>query len=216
MNFANPGFNVTKVMELSTAQISLETQGLLSPQLMLSGAILLVAALLVGLILYRRMQDRKRVEILRGILTDTMAQLRASNEYIAVIFNCYKELVQHFRSYGFMKKVYETTREFESAVRGAFYMVPGEQLDRFLSIFEEARYSDHDIGPTHRDAAIQTLQMISDSITIALGEEGRIERTSDHTSDIHEKQVKAGMFKSADGTMIIQGQTDEENEQISI
>ena len=50
------------------------------------------------------MQDRKRVEILRGILTDTMAQLKASNEYIAVIFNCYKDLVHHFRSYGFMKK----------------------------------------------------------------------------------------------------------------
>ena len=61
-------------------------------------------------------------------------------------------------------------------------MVPGDQLDRFLSIFEEARYSDHDIGPTHRDGAIQTLQMISDSITIALGEEGRIERTDEHTS----------------------------------
>ena len=216
MNFANPGFNVTKVMELSTFQTSLETKGLLSPQLMLSGAILLVSSLLVGMILYRRMQDRKRVEILRGILTDTMAQLRASNEYIAVIFNCYKDLVHHFRSYGFMKKVYETTREFESAVRGAFYMVPGDQLDRFLSIFEEARYSDHDIGPTHRDGAIQTLQMISDSITIALGEEGRIERTAEHTSDMHEKQVKAGMFKSADGTMIIQGQTEDDNEQISI
>ena len=145
-----------------------------------------------------------------------MAQLKASNEYIAVIFNCYKDLVHHFRSYGFMKKVYETTREFESAVRGAFYMVPGDQLDRFLSIFEEARYSDHDIGPTHRDGAIQTLQMISDSITIALGEEGRIERTDEHNSDMHDKQVKAGMFKSADGTMIIQGQTEDENEQISI
>ena len=83
-------------------------------------------------------------------------------------------------------------------------------------IFEEARYSDHDIGPTHRDGAIQTLQMISDSITIALGEEGRIERTSDQVSDLHSKQVKAGMFKSADGTMIIQGQQEEDNEQISI
>jgi hypothetical protein len=216
MDFANPGYNVTGIMELSTHQISMEAQGLLSPQLMLSGAILLVAALLVGIILYRRMQDRKRVEILRGILTDTMAQLRASNEYIAVIFNCYKDLVHHFRSYGFMKKVYETTREFELAVRGAFYMVPSEQLNQFLSIFEEARYSDHDIGPTHRDAAIQTLQMISDSITTALGEEGRIERTSDHMSDLHSKQVKAGMFKSADGTMIIQGQQEEDNEQISI
>ena len=97
-----------------------------------------------------------------------------------------------------------------------FTWFPGDQLDRFLSIFEEARYSDHDIGPTHRDGAIQTLQMISDSITIALGEEGRIERTDEHTSDMHDKQVKAGMFKSADGTMIIQGQTEDEKEQISI
>ena len=33
---------------------------------------------------------------------------------------------------------------------------------------------------------------------------------------MHDKQVKAGMFKSADGTMIIQGQTEDEKEQISI
>ena len=50
-------------------------------------------------------------------MTDTMLQLQAANEYIAIIFDCYKQLVKHFRRHGFMKKVYETTREFESAVR---------------------------------------------------------------------------------------------------
>ena len=54
--------------------------------------------------------------------------MSASNEFIAAIFDCYKNLVRHFRKYGFMKKVYETTREFEAAVRTAFNMVPSEQI----------------------------------------------------------------------------------------
>jgi len=216
-HFIDPGYNITKLMELSTLRLSIESQGLLTPQLMLSGAILLVAALLAGIILWRRVQDRRKVEILRGILTDAMAQLRAANEYIAVIFNCYKQLVLHFRRYGFMKKVYETTREFESAVRQAFYMVPAEHLDHFISIFEEARYSDHDIGPTHRDGSIETLQGIVESITMALGEEGRIERQAEHDSTLHTKITKAGEFKSADGSIIIAGQTDgDDKERISL
>ena len=47
------------------------------------------------------------------------------------IFDCYKSLVKHFKKYGFMKKVYETAREFEAAVRSAFNMVPADQLDDF-------------------------------------------------------------------------------------
>ena len=71
-----------------------------------------------------------------------------------------------------MKKVYETTREFESAVRAAFNMVPADQLSAFLSIFEEARYSDHTIDASHRDRALETLNAIVQSLTVALGEEG--------------------------------------------
>ena len=73
-----------------------------------------------------------------------------------------------------MKKVYETTREFEAAVRAAF-MVPPQQLDAFLTIFEEARCSDHNIGVMQRDQAISTLGAI-DFITSALGEEGQVKR----------------------------------------
>ena len=148
--------------------------------------------------------------MLRGILSDTMMQLRAANEYIAVIFNCYKDLVKHFRRYGFMKKVYETTREFESAVRSAFVMVPPEQLDDFLAIFEEARYSDHNIGPTHRDRALQTLQAITNSLTMALGDTGQILRTEEHSAGLYEEQVKAGSFTDSEGKTIIQGQQEDQ------
>ena len=61
-----------------------------------------------------------------------------------------------------MKKVYETTREFEYAVNKMLGgIAPPEDLSEFFSIFEEARYSDHEIGADQRDRAIAALQTLS-------------------------------------------------------
>ena len=141
-------------------------------------------------------------------------QLEASNEYIAAIFDCYKSLVKHFKKYGFMKKVYETAREFEAAVRAAFNMVPVDQLDDFLSIFEEARYSEHTIDATHRDRAMQTLGAITNSLTMALGEESVVKRVD--VSSIYDNLTKAGEFVAADGTVRQAGIVEGENTDFKI
>ncbi|MBT7638246.1 MAG: DUF4129 domain-containing protein [Euryarchaeota archaeon] len=172
---------------------------LFTPQNMMAFAIVLMAAIIAGFMYWQRVQERRQVHALKGILTDTMMQLEASNEYIAAIFDCYKNLVKHFRKHGFMKKVYETTREFETAVRAAFSMVPSEQLDGFLTIFEEARYSDHNIGAEHRDKAMNTLHAISSSLTLALGEEGMVGRKD--LVNLYDVQTKAGEFVASDGTL---------------
>ena len=163
---------------------------------------------------YQRVVARRQVEALRGILTDTMLQLQAANEYIAIIFDCYKQLVKHFRRHGFMKKVYETAREFEAAVRSAFNMVPADQLDDFLSIFEEARYSEHTIDATHRDRAMQTLGAITNSLTMALGEESVVKRID--TSSIYDNLTKAGEFVAADGSVRQAGIVEGENTDFKI
>jgi hypothetical protein len=107
-----------------------------------------------------------------------------------------------------MKKVYETTREFEAAVRSAFEMVPSEQLDAFLTIFEEARYSDHTIDASHRDRAVATLGMILQSLTVALGEGMMVKRFDD--VNLYDNQIKAGEFVASDGSVrqagIVDGQ----------
>ena len=46
-------------------------------------------------------------------------------------------------------------------------MVPSQQLDAFLTIFEEARIH-YTIDASHRDRAIATLEAIVGSITMAL------------------------------------------------
>ncbi len=208
--FATLERNITHEVQLNTMSVMDDKGGIISPQMGFAMAILLLAATLVGVLWYKRALDRKRIDLLRGILTDTMMELKVANEYIAVIFNCYKDLVTFFRKQGFMKKVYETTREFENAVRMAFNMVPAQQLDAFLAIFEEARYSDHNIGPTHRDRAIQTLQAITASIDMALGAGGMITRTDEHASKLYGDGIKAGSFTDREGNVIIQGQTDGE------
>ena len=173
--------------------------GFFTPAKTMSFILIAMALLIAGAIYYQRAQARRQVQALKGILTDTMMQLEASNEYIAAIFDCYKNLVKHFKRHGFMKKVYETTREFETAVRTAFSMVPSDQLDGFLSVFEEARYSDHNIDASHRDKALQTLDVIVRSITIALGEGGMVDRKE--LVNLYDKQTKAGEFVAADGSV---------------
>ena len=181
--------------------VSDQSDGIFTPSTIIALIIVLLGAAIAGVMYYQRVVARRQVEALRGILTDTMLQLKAANEYIAIIFDCYKQLVKHFRRHGFMKKVYETTREFESAVRGAFHMLPADQLDAFIAIFEEARYSDHDIGPSHRDRAVSTLNEITKSLTIALGDGGMITRGAEHEATLYGGLTKAGEFIAADGTV---------------
>jgi hypothetical protein len=204
--FATLDRNISHEVQLNTLSVADGKGGLISPQTGFALAILILAASIVGVLWYKRALDRKRIDLLRGILTDAMMELKVANEYIAVIFNCYKDLVTFFRKHGFMKKVYETTREFENAVRMAFSMVPSDQLDGFLAIFEEARYSDHSIGPTHRDRAIETLQAITTSIDMALGQEMMVERTDAHAAKLYGDGIRAGSFTDRDGNIIIQGQ----------
>jgi len=197
--FAPSDDNITHEIQWSEPVSLSSNTGFFTPANTMALVILLMALVIGGALYYQRSQARRQVQALKGILTDTMLQLEASNEFIAAIFDCYKNLVRHFRKYGFMKKVYETTREFEAAVRNAFNMVPSEQLDGFLTIFEEARYSDHTIDASHRDRALHTLDAIIRSLTMALGEGVLVKRYED--VNLYDNQVKAGEFVAADGSV---------------
>jgi hypothetical protein len=212
--FAPSQDNITHEITYKKSEALGGSDGLLSPGNLIGFAIILMALLIAGAIYYQRVQQQRQVQALRGILTDAMMQLEASNEYIAAIFDCYKSLVKHFRKYGFMKKVYETAREFEAAVRTAFNMVPTDQLDDFLSIFEEARYSEHTIDATHRDRAMQTLGAITNSLTMSLGEESVVKRID--ASSIYDNLTKAGEFVAADGSVRQAGIVEGENTDFKI
>ena len=212
--FAPSQENITHEISYKKADALSSQAWYSTPGNLLTLAIVFMSILIAGAIYYQRVQQQRQVQALRGILTDAMMQLEASNEYIAAIFDCYKSLVKHFRKYGFMKKVYETAREFEAAVRAAFNMVPTDQLDNFLTIFEEARYSEHTIDATHRDRAMQTLGAITNSLTMSLGEESVVKRIEGVS--IYDNLTKAGEFVAADGSVRQAGVMEGENNDFKI
>ena len=55
------------------------------------------------------------------------------------------------------------------------------------------------LNASHRDRALQTLQTIVTSLTVALGEEGSVTRKE--LVGLYDKQTKAGEFVAADGTV---------------
>ena len=82
---------------------------------------------------------------------------------------------------------------------------------RFFSLFEEARYSDHEIGADQRDRAISALQSIVNHMSISLGE-GMLNRTASNESGLYGSVVKAGTFIDSEGIERIAGIDDDSND----
>jgi len=213
-HFQESYLNNTPELKKGTPPLIEDSAGIFQMQYMLPTIIALLFLMLIGAVMWQRYSERRRIEILRGILTDSLMALRASNEYIQVIFNCYQDLVRFFRSRNAMKKVYETTREFEDAVHNMLGGITApEELSAFLTIFEEARYSDHQIGAAQRDRAISTLQTVVNSLTVALGD-SMLNRVNLEDSSLYTDQTKAGEFVDAEGKTRQAG-VDEENPESS-
>jgi hypothetical protein len=205
--FVEQYLNSTPVIYLGDPIVDARESFLTTQVLVISG-IASSALLLVSAIMYQNYRERRKIEILRGILTDSLMSLKASNDYIETIFKCYKDLIKYFRSRGAMKKVFETTREFEDVINNMLGgVIPPEELDLFFSLFEEARYSDHEIGSGQRDRAIQVFQSIIGRMNNALGD-SMLSRTAASDSKLYDSSTKAGQFVDSEGQVRFAGIDD--------
>jgi hypothetical protein len=109
---------------------------------------------------YRR---RRQLRKMQRIIRRAADRLVAGNVYSATIFRAYREMAHTLRAYGQLRKDSETFREFEDAVRDAL-PIDADSLDDFLTVLEEARYSEHEIGETQKDTAIEALRGVQNSI----------------------------------------------------
>ena len=147
-----------------------DQQSFFTARVMTVLALILVSTLLLAAYMYRNYVERRRIEVLRGILTDSLWALQGRNSYIETIFNCYKDLVKFFRQRGAMKKVYETTREFEYAVNKMLGGIAPPRTYRNSSAYSRKpgiptmRWADQ------RDRAIAALQNIITHLSKSLGE----------------------------------------------
>ena len=125
--------------------------------------ILLILGTLTGLALSLRRRRLAALDEMAGIFSYTAELLAAGDEIREAIFNCYESLCNILMRHGFLRRDFETVREFEMAIRKAL-PISEEALVALDRIFEEARYSSHKLGDGHRQNAQHALSMVLQEI----------------------------------------------------
>jgi len=120
-----------------------------------------LATAMVSLLISRRKESA--IKELAGIFSQTAEMLAAGDEFRRAIFECYQNLCSILTRRGFLRRNFETVREFEMAIRRAMPISDASlvALDR---IFEEARYSSHVLGDLDRENAQISLSNVVSEI----------------------------------------------------
>jgi hypothetical protein len=98
------------------------------------------------------------------IVRNASDSLRSNGEYRAVILRCYRQMCQMLSEDGFKIRLDETAREFSQNVSGKLKL--GSEAVRGLTfLFEEARYSAHQIEDEKRVTALNELDILERALT---------------------------------------------------
>ncbi|MDP6869443.1 MAG: transglutaminase domain-containing protein [Candidatus Poseidoniaceae archaeon] len=126
--------------------------------------VVIVAGALAAFVILRRRAAEAAKE-LADIFSYTAELLAAGDAMREAIFNCYESLVHVLMQRGFLRRDFETVREFEMAIRQALPQISEESLTALDSVFEEARYSRHEMNESHKVNAQRALTRVADEIT---------------------------------------------------
>ena len=126
-------------------------------------AVLIVLAIVAGAAMLMRRRRQAAIDELAGVFSYTAELLAAGDEIREAIFNCYESLCQILMRRGFLRRDFETVREFELAIRNAL-PISEQALVALDRIFEEARYSSHVLGEPHRQNAQMALSTVLQEI----------------------------------------------------
>jgi hypothetical protein len=91
--------------------------------------------------------------------------LKTTKEYREIILQCYRRMCTILADSGILTSQSETAREFASSISSKLQM-SAEAVRGLTFLFEEARYSDHQITDEKRTAALNHLQSLQQALSI--------------------------------------------------
>ena len=118
-------------------------------------AALVIAAGIGGYMYLKRKDDH--IKELSDIFSYTAELLAAGDEMREAIYLCYENLCQVLMKHGFLRRDFETVREFEMGIRKAL-PIKETSLMNLDQVFEEARYSAHEMTEQHKNFAQESLR----------------------------------------------------------
>jgi len=99
---------------------------------------------------------REKDKLLRFV-EDAIIDLELGGDVREVIIRCYQNLCTFIGKKGIAQKPYYTPREFERSVKRTTGL-KGEDLKELTTLFEEARYSTHELTILDKDRAVERLK----------------------------------------------------------
>ncbi len=106
--------------------------------------------------------EKQRNEV-ANILDQTVSDLRRGGEYRQTVLECYRKICEILESRSKIDGSLLTAREFEAAVSTRLKL-NSPYLTQITSIFEDARYSVHEISEQEADTAIDCLTHLSSAL----------------------------------------------------
>ncbi|MGY8701826.1 MAG: hypothetical protein ACKVHH_03855 [Candidatus Poseidoniales archaeon] len=111
----------------------------------------------VGIGAYVFLKNREdAIKELSEIFSYTAELLAAGDEMREAIYMCYENLCQTLMKHGYLRRDFETVREFEMGIRKAL-PIKETSLMNLDQVFEEARYSAHEMTDGHKQFAQESL-----------------------------------------------------------
>jgi len=103
-------------------------------------------------------RERRRLEAARAVRR-TLLDLEAGGDFRTSVLACYQRMCSLFATRGVSRQAALTPREIEALALVELGLSQGS-VDDLTGLFEEARYSEHEIGPVQRDRATECLNAI--------------------------------------------------------
>lgn len=97
--------------------------------------------------------------LLAETLTDALDQLSWSDDPRAVIIKAYRNIERALADVGIRRRVSEAPREYLLRVLTSAN-VEQDSITQLTTLFEQARFSDHEMGPIDRQAAIEAMESV--------------------------------------------------------
>ena len=113
---------------------------------------------------------KRHLRDIHGVLAATAAALEAGTDYREAILNSYEEMCRVLQNYGYLRKHFETVREFREAIEQALPL-EREPLRELISLYERADYGAATPDAVDRSGAVGSLRSVLTSLdTVMNGE----------------------------------------------
>ena len=127
------------------------------------GSILLGIVVTAGVATAQTRRNRAALEdeaelarALDEVLSDSLDDLRSEHDPRKAVIRAYARMEKTFAAYGVPREEHETPVEYVSRVLDSL-RVSSHAVRRLVQLFERAKFSPHEVGPSMKDDAIAAL-----------------------------------------------------------